>query len=52
MVIFAALFVCHDILIFGTSPIKWRHGPAKIIIAVDWNVKQQLKQTNKQENHS
>ena len=31
----------------GKSPIKWRQGP-DMIIAVDWNIKRQLKQINKQ----
>ena len=34
-----------DILILGKSLIKWRQRPG-IIIAVDWDVKHQFKQTN------
>ena len=34
-----------DILILGKSPIKWRQRPG-MIIAVDWDVKHQFKQTN------
>ena len=47
MVIFEAFFGYHDILILGTceSPIKWRQRP-DTTIAVDWDVKYQLKQTN------
>ena len=44
--IFEALFGCHDMLILGTSPIKWRQRP-DIAIAVDWDVKHQCKQRNK-----
>ena len=38
-------FGCHDVLILGTSPIKWRQRP-DMIIAVDWGTKPQLEQTN------
>ena len=46
MVIFEALVDCHDILILGYNPIKWRQCP-DMTIAVDWDVKNQFKQTNK-----
>ena len=46
VVIFQALVGCHDILILGKSPIKWRQRP-DMTLAVDWDVKHQLKQTNK-----
>ena len=36
--IFQALVGCHDILIFGKSPIKWRQRP-DMTSAVDWDVK-------------
>ena len=36
---------CHDILMLGKSPIKWRQHP-DMTIAVDWDVKHQFKQTN------
>ena len=45
MVIFIALVGCHDILILGKSPIKWRQCP-DMTLAVDWDVKHQFKQTN------
>ena len=45
VVIFEALFGCHDILILGKSRIKWQ-GP-NITVAVDWDFKQQFKQANK-----
>ena len=35
--------LCHDILILGKSPIKWRQHP-DMTIAVDWDVKHQFKQ--------
>ena len=41
--IYEAHFDCHDILILGKSPIKWRQRP-DMTIAVDWDVKHQLKQ--------
>ena len=41
-----ASFECHDILLLGKGPIKWRLRP-DMTIAVDWDVKHQLKQTNK-----
>ena len=41
-----ALVGCHDILILGKSPIKWRQRP-DMTLAVDWDVKHQLKQTKK-----
>ena len=47
MVIFQALVGCHDILILGKSPIKWRQRP-DMTVAVDWDVQHQFKQTNKQ----
>ena len=40
---YEAHFECHDILILGNSPIKWRQRP-DMTIAVDWNVKHQFKQ--------
>ena len=43
MIIFEALFGCHDVLIFGTCPIKWWQRP-DMTIAVDWDVKHQFKQ--------
>ena len=46
VVIFQALVGCHDILILGKSPIKWRQRP-DMTLAVDWDVKHQLKQKNK-----
>ena len=46
MVIFKALVGCHDILIWGKSPIKWRQRP-DMTFDVDWDVKHQFKQTNK-----
>ena len=46
VVIFEALFGCHDILILGKSPIKWKQHPG-MTIAVDWDVKHQFKQTKK-----
>ena len=42
-----ALFGCHDILLLGTSPIKWRQRP-DMTIGVDWEVKHQFKQINSQ----
>ena len=36
--IFQALVGCHDILILGKSPIKWRQHPG-MTLAVDWDVK-------------
>ena len=43
--IFQALVGCHDILILGKSPIKWRLRP-DMTLAVDWDVKHLFKQTN------
>ena len=51
VVIFQALVGCHDILILGKSPIKWRQRP-DMTLAVDWDVKHQLKQTNKHPDES
>ena len=45
MVIFQALVGCHDILIVGKSPTKWKQRPDKTV-AVDWDVRHQFKQTN------
>ena len=43
VVIFSeAHFECHDILMLGKSPTKWRQRP-DMTIAVDWDVKQQFK---------
>ena len=36
--IYEAHFECHDILMLGKNPIKWRHRP-DMTIAVDWDVK-------------
>ena len=47
MVISEAFVGCHDILILGKSPIKWGQRP-DMTLAVDWDVKYQLKQSNKQ----
>ena len=33
-----ALVGCHDILILGKSPVKWRQHP-NMTLAVDWDVK-------------
>ena len=41
---FEALFGCHEILILGRSPIKWRQR-RDMSIAVDWDVKHQFKQS-------
>ena len=38
---------CHDILMLGKRPIKWRQRP-DMTIAVDWDVNHQFTQTNKQ----
>ena len=46
VVIFQALAGCHDNLILGKSPLKWRHRPDKTL-AVDWDVKHQLKRKKK-----
>ena len=40
-----AHFECHDILMLGKSPIKWRQCP-DMTTAVDMDIKHQLKQTN------
>ena len=37
-------FECHDILMLGKSPIKWRQRP-DMAIAVEWSIKHQFKQT-------
>ena len=42
--IYEAHFECHDTLMLGKSPIKWRQRP-DMTFAVDWDVKHQLKQT-------
>ena len=42
MAIFQALVGCHDIIILGKSPIKWRQRP-DMTLAVDWDVKHQFK---------
>ena len=41
MVIFQALVGCHDILILGKNPIKWRQCP-DLTLAVDWDVMHQF----------
>ena len=46
MVIFEELFGCHEVLILGRSPIKWRQH-SDLTIAVDWDVKRHFKQTIK-----
>ena len=43
MVIFEALFGCHDYLILGKNPIKWKQHP-DMTMTVDLNIKHQLKQ--------
>ena len=43
--IYDAHFECHDILMLGKSPIKWRQCP-DMTFAVDWDIKHQFKQTN------
>ena len=43
--ILKAHFGCHHVLMFGRSLIKWRQHP-DMTIAVDWDVKHQLKETN------
>ena len=40
MVIIEALLGCHDVLILGKSPIKWRQR-RDMTIAVDWGAKPQ-----------
>ena len=45
--IYEAHFECHDILMLGKSPIKWRRRPG-MTVAVDREEKHQFKQTNKQ----
>ena len=45
--IYEAHFECHDILMLGKSPIKWWQRP-DMTTTVDWDVKHQFKQTNKQ----
>ena len=45
VVIFGVILGCHDVLILGISPIKWRQRP-DMTIAVGWDAKHQLKQTN------
>ena len=39
-------FECHDILMLGKSPIKWKQRP-DMTIAVDWGVKHQFKQSSR-----
>ena len=53
MVMSEALVGCHDILISGKSPIKWRQRP-DMTIAVDWDVKHLFKQKvyERQINHN
>ena len=36
--IYEAHLDCHDILMLGKGPIKWRQGP-DMTIAVDWDLK-------------
>ena len=43
---FKHFFVCHDILILGKSPIKWRQRSDMTIAVGSWDVKHQLKHTN------
>ena len=42
MIVFEALFGCHDVLILVKSPIKWWQR-RDMTIAVDWDAKPQLK---------
>ena len=42
--IYEAHFECHDILMLGKSPIKWRQRP-DMTVAVDRDEKHQFKQT-------
>ena len=44
MVIFQALVGCHDIVILGKCPIKWRQCPG-MTLAVDWDNNHQCKYT-------
>ena len=44
--IYEAHFACHDIVMLGKSPIKWRQRP-DMTIAVDWDVNHEFNQ-NKQ----
>ena len=43
---FEELFGCHEVIILGKRPIKWREC-SDMTIAVDWDVKHQFKQANK-----
>ena len=45
MVIFEALFGCHDVVILGQCPIKWRQH-LDMTIVVDCDIKHQFKQAN------
>ena len=47
LVLVQAHFGCHDILMFGKSPIKWRRRP-DMTIAVDWDAKPEIKTNKKQ----
>ena len=40
--VYEAHFECHDILMLGKSPIKWKQRP-DMTIAVDWDVKHHIK---------
>ena len=40
------VFVCHEVLMLGKNPIKWRQR-SDMSIAVDWDVKYQFKQTKR-----
>ena len=44
------IFRCHDILIWGKSLVNWRQRPDKTK-AVDWDVKHQFNQRNKNAAH-
>ena len=46
VIIFGALFGCHDIRILGKGPIK-RRQRTDMTTAVDWDVKHQFKQTKR-----
>ena len=46
VVIFEAIFGCHDVLILGISSIKLRQLP-DMTIAIDWDAKHHFKQTKK-----
>ena len=47
VVYYEAHFECHDILMLDKSPIIWRRQRPEMSIAIDWDVKHQINQTNK-----